>query len=62
MRQRFNHAPVLALIEKKAGFLAMNYVCFKSQAAFQEDWPADVPTSVICLPLNVVEGFELRDP
>jgi hypothetical protein len=31
------------------------------QAAFQEDWPADVRTSVICLPLNTVEGFELRD-
>jgi hypothetical protein len=32
------------------------------QAAFVEDWPADVRTSVICLPLNAVEGFELRDP
>jgi hypothetical protein len=31
------------------------------QAAFQEDWPADVRTSVLCLPLNTVEGFELRD-
>jgi hypothetical protein len=32
------------------------------QAAFEEDWPPDVRTSVICLPLNTVEGFELRDP
>jgi len=32
------------------------------QAAFEEDWPADIRTSVICLPLNTVEGFELRDP
>jgi Pyridoxamine 5'-phosphate oxidase len=32
------------------------------QAAFREDWPSDVRTSVICLPLNTVEGFELRDP
>ena len=32
------------------------------KAAFQEDWPSDVRTSVICLPLNTVEGFELRDP
>jgi hypothetical protein len=32
------------------------------QAAFEEDWPSDVRTSVICLPLNTVEGFELRDP
>jgi hypothetical protein len=32
------------------------------QAAFQEDWPSDVRTSVICLPLNTMEGFELRDP
>jgi hypothetical protein len=31
------------------------------QAAFEEDWPSDVRTSVICLPLNTVEGFELRD-
>jgi hypothetical protein len=32
------------------------------QTAFQEEWPADVPTSVICLPLTAIEGFELRDP
>jgi hypothetical protein len=32
------------------------------QAAFQEDWPSDVRTSVICLPLSTMEGFELRDP
>jgi nitroimidazol reductase NimA-like FMN-containing flavoprotein (pyridoxamine 5'-phosphate oxidase superfamily) len=32
------------------------------QAAFQEDWPSDVRTSVICLPLSKLEGFELRDP
>ena len=32
------------------------------QAAFEEDWPSDVRTSIICLPLNAVEGFELRDP
>jgi hypothetical protein len=32
------------------------------QAAFEEDWPSDVRTSVICLPLSTVEGFELRDP
>jgi len=32
------------------------------QTAFQEEWPADVPTSVICVPLTVIEGFELRDP
>ena len=32
------------------------------QAVFQEDWPSDVQTSIICLPLNAVEGFELRDP
>jgi hypothetical protein len=32
------------------------------QAAFAEDWPADVRTSVLCLPLNTVEGFELPDP
>ncbi len=32
------------------------------QAAFAEDWPSDVRTSIICLPLNTVEGFELRDP
>jgi Pyridoxamine 5'-phosphate oxidase len=32
------------------------------QAVFAEDWPADVRTSVLCLPLNTVEGFELRDP
>ena len=31
------------------------------QAAFEEDWPSDVRTSIICLPLNTVEGFELRD-
>jgi hypothetical protein len=31
------------------------------QAAFQEHWPSDVRTSVICLPLNTMEGFELRD-
>ena len=32
------------------------------QAAFEEEWPSDVRTSIICLPLNAVEGFELRDP
>jgi len=31
------------------------------QAAFEEDWPPDVRTSIICLPLDAVEGFELRD-
>jgi hypothetical protein len=31
------------------------------QAAFQEDWPSDVKTSIICLPLDAVEGFELGD-
>jgi hypothetical protein len=32
------------------------------KAAFEEDWPSDVRTSVICLPVSAVEGFELRDP
>jgi hypothetical protein len=32
------------------------------KAAFDEDWPSDVRTSVICLPVSAVEGFELRDP
>jgi hypothetical protein len=32
------------------------------QAAFQEEWPPDVSTSVICVPLTAIEGFELRDP
>jgi hypothetical protein len=32
------------------------------QTAFQEEWPPDVSTSVICLPLTAIEGFELRDP
>ena len=32
------------------------------QTAFQEEWPADVPTSIICVPLTAIEGFELRDP
>ena len=32
------------------------------QAAFQEGWPSDVETSIICLPLKAVEGFELSDP
>lgn len=31
------------------------------QAAFVENWPPDVPTSIICLPLNAMEGFELRN-
>jgi hypothetical protein len=32
------------------------------EAVFLEDWPSDVQTSIICLPLNAVEGFELSDP
>jgi hypothetical protein len=32
------------------------------QAAFKEEWPPDVSTSVICVPLTAIEGFELRDP
>jgi hypothetical protein len=32
------------------------------QTAFQEEWPPGVPTSVICVPLTAIEGFELRDP
>jgi hypothetical protein len=32
------------------------------QTAFLEDWPSDVSTQVICVPLTAVEGFELRDP
>ena len=32
------------------------------QTAFQEEWPPDVRTSVICVPLTAIEGFELRDP
>ena len=31
------------------------------KAAFEEDWPPDVRTSIICLPINAMEGFELRD-
>jgi hypothetical protein len=32
------------------------------QTAFQEEWPPDIATSVICVPLTAIEGFELRDP
>jgi nitroimidazol reductase NimA-like FMN-containing flavoprotein (pyridoxamine 5'-phosphate oxidase superfamily) len=32
------------------------------QTALLEQWPPDVPTHVICVPLTAVEGFELRDP
>jgi len=32
------------------------------QTALLEQWPPDVPTQVICVPLTAVEGFELRDP
>ncbi|MCE3275135.1 MAG: hypothetical protein K0R13_990 [Propionibacteriaceae bacterium] len=31
------------------------------QTAFQEEWPPDVPTSIICVPLTAIEGFELRE-
>jgi nitroimidazol reductase NimA-like FMN-containing flavoprotein (pyridoxamine 5'-phosphate oxidase superfamily) len=32
------------------------------QTALLEQWPPDVSTQVICVPLTAVEGFELRDP
>jgi hypothetical protein len=32
------------------------------QRGLLEQWPPDVPTQVICVPLTAVEGFELRDP
>lgn len=32
------------------------------QTAFLEEWPPDVQTSVICVPVTAIEGFEIRDP
>jgi hypothetical protein len=32
------------------------------QTPFQEEWPPDVRTSIICVPFTAIEGFELRDP
>ena len=31
------------------------------QTAFQEEWPPDVSTSIICVPFTAIEGFELRE-
>jgi hypothetical protein len=31
------------------------------QTAFLEEWPPDVHTSVICVPVTAIEGFEIRD-
>jgi hypothetical protein len=32
------------------------------RTAFLEEWPPDVQTSVICVPVTAIEGFEIRDP
>ena len=56
------HRETVVVVTGKAALAGGDEKPLIDQTAFQEEWPPDIATSVICVPLTAIEGFELRDP